>query len=127
MKRRDFIGLLGGLVACPLAARAQQAMRRVAIINVRLETDPLGQSQFKAFLQGFERLGWTDGRNVRIDVRWAGGSAERTREIVAEVVPLKPDVIVVSGSPAVAALKRVTSTIPVVFVGIAEPEARILF
>jgi len=121
MKRRDFIGLLGGLVACPLAARAQQAMRRVAIINVRLETDPLGQSQFKAFLQGFERLGWTDGRNVRIDVRWAGGSAERTREIVAEVVPLKPDVIVVSGSPAVAALKRVTSTIPVVFVGIAEP------
>jgi putative tryptophan/tyrosine transport system substrate-binding protein len=125
VKRRDFITLLSGgaAAAWPLAARAQPAMpmRRVAVINVRLETDPLGQSQFKAFLQGFEKLGWTEGRNVRIDVRWAGGSAERMRQIVTEFVALKPDVIVVSGSPALAALKRVTSTIPVVFAGIAEP------
>src|SRR5690349_4264884 len=99
-------------------------MRRVAVINVRLETDPLGQSQLKAFLQGLEKLGWIDSRNVRIDIRWAGGNAERMREIVTEIVALKPDVIVVSGSPAVAALKRVTSTIPVVFVGIAEPVAQ---
>ena len=125
MRRREFITLLGGATAAwPLVARAQQTMRRVAIINVRLETDPLGQSQLKAFRQGFEKLGWDDGRNVQIDVRWAGGSAERMRETVTELVALKPDVIVASGSPAVAALKRATSTIPVVFVGIAEPVAQ---
>jgi putative ABC transport system substrate-binding protein len=121
MRRRDFIALLGGTVAWAVTARAQQSMRRIAIINVRLETDPLGQSQLKAFLQSFEKLGWTDGRNVRIDVRWAGGSTERMREIATEIVAIEPDVIVVSGSPALAALKRATSTIPVVFVGIAEP------
>jgi ABC-type uncharacterized transport system substrate-binding protein len=107
-----------GLLA-PGGARAADA-----VINVRLETDPLGQSQLKAFLQGLEKLGWIDSRNVRIDIRWAGGNAERMREIVTEIVALKPDVIVVSGSPAVAALKRVTSTIPVVFVGSAEPVAQ---
>lgn len=124
MKRREFIGLLGGSLAWPLAARAQQNLRRVAVINVRLETDPLGQSQLKAFRQGFEKLGWIDGRNVKIDVRWASGSANRMREIVSEFVASKPDVIVASGTPAVAALKRATSTIPVVFVGIAEPVAQ---
>lgn len=124
MRRREFIGLLGGSLAWPLAARAQQTLRRVAVINVRLETDPLGQSQLKAFRQGFEKLGWIDGRNVKIDVRWASGSADRMREIVSEFVASKPDVIVASGTPAVAALKRATSTIPVVFVGIAEPVAQ---
>ena len=125
MRRREFITLLGGATAAwPLGARAQQSMRRVAIINVRLETDPQGQSQLKAFRQGFEKLGWDDGRNAKIDVRWAGGNAEQMREIVTELVALKPDVIVASGSPAVAALKRATSTIPVVFVGIAEPVAQ---
>jgi putative ABC transport system substrate-binding protein len=124
MRRREFIGLLGGSLAWPLAARAQQTLRRVAVINVRLETDPLGQSQLKAFRQGFEKLGWIDGRNVKIDVRWASGSADRMREIVNEFVVSKPDVIVASGTPAVAALKRATSTIPVVFVGIAEPVAQ---
>ena len=125
MRRRDFITFLGGAAAAlPLVARGQQALRSVAVINVRLETDPLGQSQLKAFLQGFDKLGWTDGRNVRIDIRWAGGNAVRMREIVTEIVAFKPDVIVVSGSPALAALKHVTSTIPVVFVGIAEPVAQ---
>jgi len=124
MRRREFIGLLGGSLAWPLAARAQQTLRRVAVINVRLETDPLGQSQLKAFRQGFEKLGWIDGRNVKIDVRWASGGADRMREIVNEFVASKPDVIVASGTPAVAALKRATSTIPVVFVGIAEPVAQ---
>src|SRR5262245_28818286 len=88
MRRREFIGLLGGSVAWPLAAHAQQALRHVAVINVRLETDPLAQSQLKAFRQGFEKLGWTDGRNVKIDVRWAGGSADRMRELVSEFVAL---------------------------------------
>jgi putative ABC transport system substrate-binding protein len=125
MKRREFMSLAGAAAAIwPLASRTQQTMRHVAVINVRLETDPLGQSQLKAFLQGLEKLGWTNGRNVRIDVRWAGGSAEQMREIVNEFVALKPDVIVAGGTPAVAALKRATSTIPVVFVGIAEPVAQ---
>jgi len=124
MRRREFVGLLAASFAWPLAARAQQTVRRVAIINVRLENDPLGQRQLKAFVQAFEKLGWTDGRNVRIDVRWAGGSTERMREVVSEFVAVKPDVIVVSGSPALAALKGATSTIPVVFVGIAEPVAQ---
>ena len=104
-----------------MAARAQPSMRRVAVIMITSETDPVGQGRLKAFLQGFEKLGWTDGRNVRVDIRWAGGSAERMREIVAEIVALKPDVIVANGTPTVAALKRATSTIPVVFVGINEP------
>jgi hypothetical protein len=92
VRRREFITLLGGATAAwPLGVHAQQAMRRVAIINVRLETDPQGQSQLKAFRQGFEKLGWDDGRNVKIDVRWAGGSAEQMREFVTEVVALKPD------------------------------------
>jgi len=122
MRRREFVTLLGGAaVAWPLVARAQQSMRRVAVIMVTPETDPVGQSRLKAFLQGFEKLGWTDGRNARFDIRWAGGSAERMREIVAEILALKPDVIVANGTPTVAALKRTTSTIPVVFVGINEP------
>ena len=121
MRRREFITLLGGAAAWPLAARAQQSMRRVAVIMVTPETDPVGQGRLKAFLQGFEKRGWIDGRNARFDIRWAGGSAERMREIVAEIVALKPDVIVANGTPTVAALKRATSTIPVVFVGINEP------
>jgi putative ABC transport system substrate-binding protein len=122
MKRREFITLLGGAaVAWPVAGRAQQSMRRVAVIMVTPETDPVGQGRLKAFLQGFEKFGWTDGRNARFDIRWAGGSAERMGEIVAEIVALKPDVIVANGTPTVAALKRATSTIPVVFVGINEP------
>jgi putative ABC transport system substrate-binding protein len=120
MRRRDFMTLLGGgaAAAWPLAVHAQQSMRRVSVIMVNPETDPVGQGRLKAFLQGFEKLGWTDGRNARFDIRWAGGSAERMREIVAEIVALKPDVIVANGTPTVAALKRATSTIPVVFVGI---------
>ena len=121
MRRREFITLLGGAAAWPLATRGQQSMRRVAVIMVTPETDLQGQARLKAFLQDFEKRGWTDGRNARFDIRWAGGSAERMREIVAEMVALKPDVIVANGSPTVAALKGATSTIPVVFVGVNEP------
>lgn len=121
MRRRQFIGLLGGLTAWPATARAQQPKRRVALIMQAPEASQLGQGYVKAFREGFETLGWTDGRNVQIDVRWSGGSAERTREFVAEFVALKPDVIIANGSPTVAALKRATSSIPVVFVLIVEP------
>ena len=121
MRRREFITFVGGAAAWSLAARAQQSMRRVAVIMVNPETDPLGQARLKAFLQGFERLGWTDGRNVRLDIRWANGSSARMQEIVTEIVGQKPDLVVANGTPTVAALKRATSTIPVVFVGVNEP------
>ena len=108
--RREFIILLAGATAAwPLGARAQQSIRRVAIINVRLETDPLGQSQLKAFRQGFEKFGWEDGRNVKIEVRWAGGSAEQMREFVTELVALKPNVIVAS---AAVTLKFAVAVVP---------------
>jgi putative ABC transport system substrate-binding protein len=124
MRRREFIGIVGGAALWPVAGRAQQAMPRIAVILVQHEADPLGQDRLNAFLQGFEKLGWRDGHNVRIDVRWAGGSPERMREISADFVALKPDVIIASGTPAVGALKRATSSIPVVFVGVNEPMAQ---
>jgi len=122
--RRQFITLLGGAAAWPIAALAQQTIRHVAVIMITGESDPLGQGRLNAFLQDFQRLGWTEGRNVKIDIRWTGGSADRMREIVAEFVALKPDVILANGTPAVAALKRATSSIPVVFVTVNEPVAQ---
>jgi putative ABC transport system substrate-binding protein len=119
MRRREFIAGFAGAAAWPLAVRAQQSLRHVAVIMATPET--LGQSRLKAFLQGFEKLGWADGRNVRFDIRWAGGSTDRMRDIVAEILALKPDVILANGTPTVAALKQATSTIPVVFVSINEP------
>src|ERR1700690_1192363 len=104
MRTRELLPLIGAASAWPLAVRAQQSMRRVAVIMVTPETDPEGQGRLKAFLQGFEKLGWAEGRNARFDIRWAGGSAERMRGIVAEIVALKPDVIVANGTPTVAAL-----------------------
>lgn len=122
IRRREFIALAGGAAAVwPLAASAQQPIPRVVVIMVTQETDPVGQGRLKALLQGLEKLGWIEGRNAGFDIRWAGGSAERMREIVSEIVALKPDVIVANGTPTVAALRRATSTIPVVFVGINEP------
>ena len=121
MRRREFITFVGGAAAWSLAAHAEQSMRRVAVVMVNPETDPLGQARLKAFLQGFEKLGWADGRNVRLDIRWANGSAARMHEIVTEIVAQNPDLIVANGTPTVAALKRATSTIPVVFVGVNEP------
>jgi putative tryptophan/tyrosine transport system substrate-binding protein len=124
MGRREFVSFLGSAACWPCAVRAQQPVPRVAVILVQHEGDPLGQARLNAFLKAFESLGWRDGRNVRIDLRWAGGSAERMREISADFVALKPQVIVASGSPAVAALKRATSSIPVVFVAVNEPVAQ---
>jgi putative ABC transport system substrate-binding protein len=125
MRRREFIMVLGGAVAVwPRAAQAQQSIRRIGVIMVTPETDPLGRGRLNALLKGIEALGWIDGRNTQIDIRWAGGSADRISEIVTEFVALKPDVIVANGTPTVAALKRATSTIPVVFVAVNEPVAQ---
>jgi ABC-type uncharacterized transport system substrate-binding protein len=124
VKRREFITLLGGAAAWPLAAHAQQPMRRIAVLLGGHDTDAENQARLQALLRALQQLGWTDGRNLRIDIRWAGGSAPRTQEIVAEFVALVPDVAVVSGSVATAAIKRATASIPVVFALVNEPDTQ---
>jgi ABC-type uncharacterized transport system substrate-binding protein len=122
MRRRDFITLLGGAVVWwPLAARAQQTVRRVAVLVPSRETDAQYQDRVRTLTQAMQQLGWSDGSNVRIDVRWAGDSSERLREIAADLASLAPDVIVASGSVATAAIKRATASIPVVFGMVNEP------
>jgi putative tryptophan/tyrosine transport system substrate-binding protein len=122
MKRRQFITVLGGAAAWPVVARAQQpAMRRVAVLMTIRQGDPEEQARLRALLEGLERLGWAVGRNLQMDVRYAVGSAERAREIAAELTALSPEVIVSTGSVATAALKHATTTIPVVFTHVNEP------
>ena len=124
MQRREFITLLGGaVVAWPRAARAQQAdrMRRVGVLEFRAADDREGQARLAVFLQGLQELGWTDGRNVRIDYRWAAADADRYRTYAAELVALSPDVILSSASASVAALLQTTRTVPIVFVNVIDP------
>ena len=105
MRRREFITLLGGVAASwPLAARAQQPMRRVAVLMPIRATDPEEQARVQALVRALQQFGWTDGRNLRIELRSAGGSAERSREVAAEFVALAPDVIISSGSVTTAAM-----------------------
>jgi putative ABC transport system substrate-binding protein len=125
LRRRSFITLLGGAAAAwPIAASAQQSLRRIAVVLASRETDSEDQARLRGLMQGLQLRGWMDGRNVRIDLRWAGGSMERTREIAAEFVALTPDVIVCAGSVATAAMKRATSSIPVVFALVNEPDTQ---
>ena len=123
MKRRQFITLLGGATAWPLAARAQQPdrVRRIGVLHTPAADDPEGQVRNAAFLQGLKQFGWTDGGNVRIETRWAAGDADRIRRFVAELVMLAPDVIVTSGSATVGPLLQATRTVPIVFVGTPDP------
>src|SRR5436190_2170793 len=122
--RREFITLLGGAAAArPLAARAQQGerVRRVGILMAGAGTDPVEQARLAAFLDGLQQLGWTDGRNVRIDSRWPAGDAERTRTYAAELVGLAPDVILASASASVAALQKASRSAPIVFANVIDP------
>ena len=124
MRRRELICLIGGAaVAWPLAARAQQAdrMRRVGVLEARAADDREGQARLAAFLQGLQELGWTDGRNLRIDYRWAAADADRSRTYAAELVALAPDVILASASQSTAALLQTTRTVPIVFVNVVDP------
>ena len=116
MKRREFITLFGGAAAWPLTARAQQGerMRRVGVLMPMDADSPDGQARLAAFLQGLQQLGWEVGRNLRIDLRWAAGKAERNRKYAAELVALAPDAILATGS-SVALLKQATRTVPIVF------------
>jgi len=124
MQRREFITLLGGAaVAWPRAARAQQAdrMRRVGVLESRAADDPEGRARLAVFAQGLRELGWTEGRNVRIDYRWAAANADRYRTYAAELVALAPDVILASASASVTALQQTTRTVPIVFVNVIDP------
>jgi putative ABC transport system substrate-binding protein len=124
MRRREFLMLFGGAAVCwPLAARAQQAeqMRRVGVLMNVAANDPQGQAGVAAFQQILQQLGWSDGRNVRIDTRWGENDVNRDRRYAAELVALAPDVILASGTLSVAALQQFTRTLPIVFVGVSDP------
>jgi putative ABC transport system substrate-binding protein len=123
MRRRDFITLLGGAPAWPLAARAQQGdrVRRIGVLVPTAADDPESLARVGAFLQGLQELGWTDGRNVRIEYRWGYGNGERIRKSAAELVALVPDVILVNGTSAMGPLQQETRTLPVVFVNVVDP------
>jgi len=124
MKRREFITLFGGAAAAwPLAAHAQQTerMRRIGVLMNVAADDPEAQARNVAFLQGLHELGWTEGRNVRIDYRWAAGDADRLRRYAAELVALAPDVVLASGTSTVGPLQRASGTVPIVFAGVADP------
>jgi putative tryptophan/tyrosine transport system substrate-binding protein len=123
MRRRQFITLLGGAAAWPLTARAQQPerMRRIGVLMNIAADDSETQARRAAFLQGLQELGWSEGRNLRIDYRWGVGDSDRHRTNAAELVALAPDVILVHGGPIMGALQRATRTVPIVFVSVTDP------
>ena len=125
MKRRNFIALLGSAAAWPLAARAQQGnrVRRIGVLMTGDENDPVWKPRLSAFTQALADLGWTDGRNLRMDLRWHGDDTNRIPALAQESVRLQPDIILIGGTAATAAVQRETRTIPIVFAGGGDPVA----
>jgi putative ABC transport system substrate-binding protein len=125
VKRREFIAGLGSVAAWPVVARAQQADRvqRIGVLMGGGENDPVMKPRVPAFTQALADLGWTDGRNVRMDLRWAGGDNNRARALARELVGLQPDIILTNGPPATVAVQRETRTIPIVFANVGDPVA----
>jgi ABC-type uncharacterized transport system substrate-binding protein len=123
VRRREFITLLGGAAAWPLAARAQQGerMRRIGVLMSLAVDDPEAPARVGAFSQGLAELGWTIGRNVRIDYRWYAGDADTARKYAVELVALAPDVVLASGTPGVTAIQQVNRPVPIVFALVADP------
>ena len=122
--RRKFLATLGGAAAAwPLAARAQQGegMRRIGALMNLAADDPEALGRITAFVQGLQQLGWTDGRNVRIDARWAAGNADNFRKYAAELIALAPDGVLATSTQAVTALQQATHTVPIVFVQVIDP------
>jgi putative ABC transport system substrate-binding protein len=123
MRRREFITLVSSAVASrPLAARAQPAerVRRIGVLS-NSPADAAGQSGLDAFQQGLQQLGWSDGRNVRIDVRWGENDADRDRKYAAELIALEPDALLAAGTLSVMALQKATRSVPIVFVRVSDP------
>jgi putative tryptophan/tyrosine transport system substrate-binding protein len=126
LMRRDFITFLGGAAAAwPLAVRAQQGdrVRHIGVLTVSDENDPVMKARVSALTQALADLGWTDGRNVRIDIRWGRGDINRIRTFAQELVGLKPDIIMTSSEREAAVLQRETRTIPIVVVSMGDPVA----
>ena len=126
LRRREFIAGFGGAVASwPLAARAQQGdrVRRIGVLMPLDENDPEGKRRYSAFTQALAGLGWTDGRNLRMDLRWGGDETNRIRALAQALVGLQPDIIVTYGTTATVALQRETRMIPIVFAGVGDPVA----
>ena len=123
MKRREFITLLGGAVSWPLAARAQQGerVRRIGVLTAFTADDVESQARIAAFQLGLQKLGWTDGGNVRIDIRWAAGDVDLFRRYAAELFALAPDVILANGALALRPLQQASRTVPIVFVNVPDP------
>jgi putative ABC transport system substrate-binding protein len=123
MRRREFIAVLGIAAAWPLAASAQQPeqLRLIGVLMNRAADDADGRARLVAFQQAMKDLGWSDGRNIRIDTRWGENDVNRTGKYAAELVALAPDIVLAGGTASVAALQHVTRTLPVVFAGVADP------
>ena len=125
MRRREFIAGLGSAAAWPVAARAQQGdrVRRIGVLRTGDENDPVVKASVSALTQALADLGWADGRNVRMDLRWGGADADRIRALARELVGLRPDIILAGTATATVALQRETRTIPIVFVSLIDPVA----
>jgi putative tryptophan/tyrosine transport system substrate-binding protein len=123
MRRRDFISLLGSAAGWPLVARAQQPdrMRLIGALMGFAESDPGGQSAIAAFRGALTKLGWTEGSNLRIELRWSAGDAERMKTFAKELIDLRPDTILGSSTAVIGVLARATRTIPIVFAVVADP------
>ena len=123
MQRREFIALLGGVVACPIAARAQQSNRvkRIGVLMPFAETDAVIKRHVTTFVRELQELGWTEGRNLKIEYRWAAGDAARMQAFAKELVSLQPDVILCRSTPVTAALLKQTRSIPIVFTVVSDP------
>ena len=124
MRRREFISLLGGTAAAwPLAARAQQPdrVRLIGVLVGNAQSDRVAQSWLAVFLGALSKLGWTEGSNLRIELRWSAGDADRMRTLAKELVDLRPNAIFGVTTPAIGALARETRTIPIVFAGVSDP------
>jgi putative ABC transport system substrate-binding protein len=126
LRRREFIAALGGAAAWPLAALAQPGDRvqRIGVLTASDENDPVAKARVSAFTKALSDLGWTDGRNMQMELRWTGTDVNRIQALAQELVGLQPDIIVTMGStPATAAVQRETRTIPIVFTGVTDPVA----
>jgi putative tryptophan/tyrosine transport system substrate-binding protein len=119
--RRDFMAALGGALAWPAVAHAQDRIRRIAILMNFTSGDTADEARLSTFLDALRSLGWTEGRNVRIETRWGEGDIERVRKSVGELVAFSPDVILATTTPAVTLLERTTKVLPIVFVSVIDP------